>query len=194
MAKKEVIFRKAEVDPIKLIVLFIIVGIVAATILFANNQFLGKEFSFLDNLLGKQTDEFESASAAFLPFEVGELQAMHFNNECWYCGTLKSSAGSEYCTGDCCRGACPSDAKILDVPYYNQCGLGTQRYCRTACGPVSVKMGLSYYGTEVSLSNLYSDIGTTRSGSSLEGISSIADEYGVVSKEVTYSNAKDAWN
>jgi isoamyl acetate esterase len=63
------------------------------------------------------------------------------SNLCTYCGTNKGACGSE-----CCQRECPTGAKIIEMPYYNQCGFSDDHICRLGCGAVSTKMGLEGYG------------------------------------------------
>ena len=57
---------KAQVDPIKLIVAFIIVGIVAAVVLFGFNRMFSKELSTVDDSIDSLSDKDGDGKPDFL--------------------------------------------------------------------------------------------------------------------------------
>ena len=76
--------------------------------------------------------------------------------KCWYCKDMKDDAKAWTenfaCRDQCCRAPCPPGVKILETPYYNQCGFVTEKdVCASGCGAASLKMLLEYYGIQASI-------------------------------------------
>jgi uncharacterized protein YvpB len=180
--------KQAQISPVAIIVLFVILGITAAVFLFGNDKLLGRQFDILTN----EIEQYEDANFAYdTPYLVttGTLSVSYSNGDCWYCGAMRDGVDSSDCRGMCCRSNCPSDAQILpNVPYYNQCGLeNNRRLCETACGPTSLKMGLGYYGRDVSIHTLYRKAGTYRLGTEITRLASVAEDDFNLGSEVIYA-------
>ncbi|MBU0757988.1 MAG: C39 family peptidase [Nanoarchaeota archaeon] len=96
--------------------------------------------------------------------------------ECTYCGNAAfnnlggwDEEASKKCKNSglpCCHGKCPPNAKVLNVPYLNQCQ-PSLRYgmhgkssdaCNSMCGPTSVAMVLHYNGVKKSPLNFWERI------------------------------------
>lgn len=94
---------------------------------------------------------------------LGECSYCYKNNWREYWGKLLEfwdPEASSRCTDKCCKAKCPTNSKILDVDYINQCdeefgqhkdaipetyGYGEYDACMAMCGPTAMQMVNDYY-------------------------------------------------
>ncbi len=130
-----------------------------------------------------------SINAELIPEELKEIldsdSPDHMNTtpppDVMYCGenltvyeelypeefAVARAAHSPYERLRCLQGPAPAGARILDVPYYNQCDFPDSKkgVCASGCGPTAVKMVLEYMDLrEQDIDSLWEELWTGYSG------------------------------